>query len=176
MIWLISLYASKDQCVTPTTTLFQRLQFSCSRFNSTVSIQLLLFGYHDYRDDGNVGKDNYATTLFQRLQFSCSRFMRKMYEFSHWMDMWRACCNLLDGTFATITKITNIFLSSLNIYYLDYTASSIIFQTIWINHWFYSSGPELLERLLKCQTRIQNRFSIDFSFRSFMNSSEILIS
>ena len=49
-------------------------------------IQLLLFGYHDYRDDGNVGNDNYvtpATTLFQRLQFSCSRFMRKMYEFSH---------------------------------------------------------------------------------------------
>ena len=112
MIWLILLYASKDQCVTPTTILFQRHQFSCSRFNSTVSIQLLLFGYHDYRDDGNVGNDNYvtpATTLFQRLQFSCSGFMRKMYEFSHWMDMWRACCNLLDGTFATRTKKTNTF-------------------------------------------------------------------
>ena len=165
MIWLILLYASKDQCVTPTTTLFQRHQFSCSRFNSTVSIQLLLFGYHDYRDDGNVGNDNYvtpATTLFHSLQFSWSRFMRKMYEFSHWMDMWRACCNLLDGTFATRTRKTNIFLSSLKIYYLHYTASSIIFQTIWINHWFYSSGPELLERLLKCQTRIQKRFSIDF--------------
>ena len=142
-----------------------------SASNSVVAVLIqpfqfmLLFGYHDYRDDGNVGNDNYvtpATTLFQRLQFSCNRFMRKMYEFSHWMDMWRACCNLLDGTFATRTRKTNIFSSSLKIYYLDYTASPIIFQTIWINHWFYSSGPELLERLLKCQTRIQKRFSIDF--------------
>ena len=169
MIWLISLYASKDQCVTPTTTLFQRLQFSCSRFNSTVSIQLLLFGYLDYHNDGNVGNDNYvapatnlihslqfscsrfnspastvstvsiqfllfgyldyhddgnvgnnnyvtpATTLFHGLQFSWSRFMRKMYEFSHWMDMWRACCNLLDGTFATRTRKTNIFILFRNI-------------------------------------------------------------